>query len=185
MDFFSSWSNLGQVLVTGLAAYVGLVTLLRFSGKRTLTKLNAFDLVVTVALGSTLASVILPQDSALADGLLALAVLVGAQFAVAWLQVRAAGFRGLVKSQPALLFYRGEFLPEALQRERVASDEVLSAVRSSGIAQLDDIEAVVLETDGSMSVVQRASGPESRSSLAGVRGVPKHRPAAENDTRKT
>ena len=54
---FDSWAGLGRTLLVGPLAYVALVLLLRISGKRTLTKLNAFDLVVTVALGSTLATV--------------------------------------------------------------------------------------------------------------------------------
>ena len=68
--FFDSWTGLGRVLVVGTLAYVALVAVLRISGKRTLTKLNAFDLVVTVALGSTLATILLSNSVALADGFL-------------------------------------------------------------------------------------------------------------------
>ena len=56
---FDSWAGLGRVVLIGTLAYGALVLLLRISGKRTLSKLNAFDLVVTVALGSTLATVLL------------------------------------------------------------------------------------------------------------------------------
>ena len=51
--FFNSWNDLGRVLVLGVLGYVSLVLLLRVSGNRTLSKLNAFDFVVTIALGST------------------------------------------------------------------------------------------------------------------------------------
>ncbi|MCA9113241.1 MAG: hypothetical protein KDA52_25030, partial [Planctomycetaceae bacterium] len=63
---FSGWDSLVRTLVVGVLAYVALVILLRISGKRTLSKLNAFDLVVTVALGSTLATVLLNRNIALA-----------------------------------------------------------------------------------------------------------------------
>ena len=56
---FDDWGSLGRVLLVGTAAYVSLVAILRISGKRMLTKFNAFDFVVTVALGSTLATVLL------------------------------------------------------------------------------------------------------------------------------
>ena len=69
---FDSWAGLGRVLLVGTLAYVALVLLLRISGKRTLSKLNAFDLVVTVALGSTLATVLLSKTVALAEGVLAI-----------------------------------------------------------------------------------------------------------------
>ena len=74
--FFDSWTGLGRVLLVGTLAYVALVAILRISGKRTLTKLNAFDLVVTVVLGSTLATVLLSKDVALAEGDLAMVLLV-------------------------------------------------------------------------------------------------------------
>jgi uncharacterized membrane protein YcaP (DUF421 family) len=68
--FFSGWESLFRTLVVGVLAYVALVAFLRLSGNRTLSKMNAFDLVVTVSLGSTLATVLLTRDIALADGAL-------------------------------------------------------------------------------------------------------------------
>jgi uncharacterized membrane protein YcaP (DUF421 family) len=91
---FQSWTGLGRVLLVGTLAYAALVLLLRISGKRTLSKLNAFDLVVTVALGSTLATVLLSKSVALAEGVLALCLLVSLQYAIAWLSVRSSGFQG-------------------------------------------------------------------------------------------
>ena len=86
--FFSSWTSIARVLLVGVAAYAGLVLLLRVSGKRTLTKMNAFDLVVTVALGSTLATVLRTKSVALADGLAAFALLIFLQYGLTWLSVR-------------------------------------------------------------------------------------------------
>lgn len=60
--WFDTWSDLLRIVVVGSAAYVTLVLVLRFSGKRTLAKLNAFDLAVTIALGSALATVLLSSD---------------------------------------------------------------------------------------------------------------------------
>ena len=112
---FDTWSGLGRVLLVGTLAYAALVAILRISGKRTLTKLNAFDLVVTVALGSTLATVLLSQSVALAEGVLAMALLVLLQYAITWLSVRSPGFRGWVKSEPTLLVHRGRFLDGAMR----------------------------------------------------------------------
>lgn len=154
--FFDGWATVARTLVVGVLGYVALVTLLRLSGKRTLAKMNAFDLVVTVALGSSLASLLTSKDVALAQGVLAFATLIGLQYGVTWLAVRSATVRRYVKNEPTLLLYRGEMLASALQRERVTQEEVRSAVRSQGIAALQDVEAVVLETDGTFSVVSRA-----------------------------
>jgi uncharacterized membrane protein YcaP (DUF421 family) len=149
------------MLVVGVLAYVGLIALLRLSGKRTLSKMNAFDLVITVAFGSTLATVLLSSDVSLAEGLLALALLAGLQFIVAWSSVRSRRVSRLVKSEPRLLFHDGSFLGGAMRDERVTHREILQAMRDSGVASVEDVAAVVLETDGTLNVLQRREVGES------------------------
>lgn len=172
MNYFDSWASLGRTAMAGIAAYGVLILMLRLSGKRTLAKLNAFDLVVTVALGSTLASVLTSRTLPLADGLFALLLLVALQFSIAWLSARWAGLRRLVKSEPELLLHDGTYLDEALREARLTRDEVRSAVRQAGIADVDTVRAVVLETDGSISVIGPSGGDAIASSLADVRHVP-------------
>lgn len=76
---FGGWEGLVRTAVVGVCAYVALIVLLRASGKRTLSKMNAFDLIVTVALGSVMATVLLSKDTALAQGILAFALLISLQ----------------------------------------------------------------------------------------------------------
>ncbi|EPX58975.1 hypothetical protein D187_003352 [Cystobacter fuscus DSM 2262] len=176
--FFDNWQALGRVALVGVCAYVALVLMLRLSGNRTLSKLNAFDFVVTVALGSTLATVLLSKDVALAEGLLAFAVLIGLQFLVTWTSVRVSWVNHLVKSEPLLLFHQGRFLPRAMRRARVVEQEVLAVMREQGVARLDSVEAVVLETDGSLSVLRRPDKPPE--TLSNVRRPgPEERPHPE------
>jgi uncharacterized membrane protein YcaP (DUF421 family) len=150
--FFQEWSGLGRTLVVGGLAYIGLVVFLRLSGKRTLAKLNAFDLVVTVALGSTLSAILLQESVALAQGLFAFGTLIGLQYAVAFTSVRWPQFAKLVRSEPTLLAKDGTLLERAARRERVTGAEIESAVRAAGGETLNDASTVVLESDGSLSV---------------------------------
>lgn len=174
MELFSDWTAVARVVVFSILAYAGLVLVLRTSGKRTLSKLNIFDLVVSVALGSALASVILTRSVSLVEGLVAFAMLAGLQYAVNWLSYRWRPLRRLVKAEPRLLFYEGEFLDEALRKERVTEPEVRQAMRAQGHATAGGVGWVVLETDGSLSVgATTASG--DRSALADV--VTPERPA--------
>ncbi len=69
--------------------------------------------MVTVALGSTLATVLLSKDVALAEGLLALALLIFLQYAIAWASIRSEHFQRLVKAEPTLLLRDGRFLESA------------------------------------------------------------------------
>lgn len=166
--FFNGWSVLGRTLLIGVLAYVSLVFMLRVSGKRTLAKMNAFDLVVTVAIGSTLATIVLSKSVALAEGLLALALLIGMQFAISWSSTRMPWLRRIVTGEPRLLLRDGTMLDEALRDARMTREEVRAAVRSSGIGALGDVAAVVLETDGSFSVIAGQPGA-ALSSLDGVK----------------
>jgi uncharacterized membrane protein YcaP (DUF421 family) len=99
----------------GVLAYVSLIAFLRLPGKRTLSKMNAFDLVVMVALGSTLVTVLLNKDVSLAQGALAFALLIGMQFVVTWSNVHARWVRRLATEEPALLLHQENFLPVALR----------------------------------------------------------------------
>ena len=150
--FYDGWLGLIRVVVVGTCAYLALVLLLRVSGKRTLAKLNAFDFVVTVALGSTLATVLLSSTVALAEGVTALVLLVVLQYLVAWASVRSGRVERLVKSEPTLV-YRDGFLPAAMRRERVSEGELLQAARGQGHRDLSGVRAVVLETDGTLSLL--------------------------------
>jgi uncharacterized membrane protein YcaP (DUF421 family) len=157
--FFDSWSSLGRTALIGVLAYVSLVLLLRVSGKRTLSKMNAFDLIVTVALGSTLATVLLNKSVPLADGVLAFGLLIFLQFAITWLSVRSGKVSKLVKAQPTLLFYRGQIIHQAMHSERVTEDELIAALREQGIHNQAEVEAIVLETEGTLSIIKKGSEP--------------------------
>ncbi len=153
--FFEGPGPILRTVVVGILAYVAVVATLRISGKRTLAKLNAFDLIVTVALGSTLASTILSKSTPLLEGLAAFCTLVGVQWVVAWGSIRSEGFASLVRSEPTLLMRRDEVLAGALRKERVTRDELMTVVRQSGAHAPENVEAVILETDGSFSVIPR------------------------------
>lgn len=167
--FFESWSDIERTLIVGVVAYLGLVFFLRISGKRTLSKMDAFDFVITTALGSALAQVVLSKDVALLKGLFAFAVIIGLQVLVTLLSFRFRTIRQLVKSEPRLLFYKGDFLERALRKERVPKIEILNAVRSNGLCAIEEVEAVVLEADSSFSVIKRSDNVFD-SALADVRG---------------
>lgn len=153
--FFEGWTGPLRILVVGVLSYAALIALLRLTGKRTLSKLNAFDLVVTVALGSTLSTAILDKNTPLLDGLTAMALLVLLQFAVTWTMVRRPSLHRLIRADPVMLMAGGTLRRDTMRRERITDDEVLQAIRDSGGQTLDDADAVFLQSDGSMAVIAR------------------------------
>lgn len=153
--FFQGWPGIIRTVAVGILAYASLVAFLRVSGKRTLAKLNAFDLVVTVALGSTLASILLQESIALLEGAAALALLIFMQYLVTAVSVRWPSFAKLVRAEPALLVRDGRTCTATMQRERITEDETLSAIRAVGGHRIEEARTVILESDGTLSVSLR------------------------------
>jgi len=159
--FFDNGDDLLRVLVLGTLGYTWLLIIIRLTGKRTLAQLDAFDLIVSVALGSTLATVLLSTEVALAEGALALALLCVLQLVVALLTSRSRVARRRITARPTLLVRDGELLDQAMRSERISRDSVLQVVRSQGVGGLELVAAVVLETNGRLSVItceQQGSG---------------------------
>lgn len=151
--FFDSWESLIRTFLITILAYITMIILLRVSGKRTLSKMNAFDFVVTVGLGSSLATVALNKNVALIDGALVFFLLIILQLIITWLSVRIKAFKRIVTSQPTLLVYRGEVLQNNLKKERITLEEIFVGARSKGIDDIKNIDAVVLETTGDLTII--------------------------------
>ena len=164
--FFDDWHSLYRVAITTPLAFITLFLFLRISGKRTMAKLNAFDFVVTVALGSTMAYMMLGLVS-LTEGATVLCLLILLQFIFAWTARISKGVEKTINSVPRLLYYDGEFVTANLQREAVTKEEIFAAVRGSGIEHLSVVKAVVMEINGDLTVVKKSDG-SGESSLQGI-----------------
>ena len=160
---FDDLGSLAGIVVVGVLGYAALVVFLRVSGSRTLSKMNSFDFVVTIALGSTFAAVLVNENITLVDGLVALALLVGLQFLVTWTSVRALWVQHIITSRPILLLHQGTFIAASLRSARVTENDIRAAVRNSGEARLENVGAVILETDGSFSVIGTLSDDDNTS----------------------
>lgn len=153
--WFNSWDSIIRIICITPLAYIAIVILLRVSGKKTLSKMNAFDLVVTIALGSVLASVALYQDIPLADGVTAFIVFIGIQFLFSWMHVRFKSFRGYIASKPTLIFYKGNFDHSVMKKERLSIENIKSEARQKGYSTLDGIDVIILETTGDIAIIEK------------------------------
>jgi uncharacterized membrane protein YcaP (DUF421 family) len=168
--FFESLQGLWTILITSLIVYAAFIIWLRLFGKRTLSKWNAFDFIVTIALGSIMATVILSKDIVILEGILASFLLIFFQFVITFLSSHVKYFDKIVKAEPTLLYFRGEYGEDRMKKQRVTKSEILSAIRDSGIGSMEMVEAVVLETDGTFSVIQRSEVSGGESALKDVDG---------------
>ncbi|MBF0694680.1 MAG: DUF421 domain-containing protein [Flavobacterium sp.] len=150
---FDSWETLLRVFILTVSGYFLLLLMLRVAGKRTVSKMNEFDFIVSVAVGSLLASLILGKDKPLADGLLALFLLILFQFILSWVSVRNKKIRMMVTGTPRLLAFKGVLLENEMKLERITKDDILAAIRHKGLRNISDADAVVMESSGELSVM--------------------------------
>lgn len=94
--------------ILAASAYTGFLIILRVSGKRTLAKMNVFDFVFVVALGSMLADTILFPESTVTKGLTAMAVLILIQIVLSWIQTKSKSIEEFMNGQPTLLLFHGK-----------------------------------------------------------------------------
>lgn len=153
--WFDGWESILRIICITPVVFVATVLILRVSGKRTLSKMNAFDFVVTIALGSVIASIALNQNIPLANGVTVIILFIGLQFVLTWLSVRVKKVKNLITSGPSLIFYKGNFLNQAMKKERITVEEIYSAARQKGISNIDGIEMIILETTGDISIIEK------------------------------
>ena len=170
--FFDGWDGIVRVAVLAAVGYTALLVMLRVSRKRTLAQMNAYEFLYIVIVGELLAITVLDHEVSLAEGLTAVAVLIVIQVFISWLTTKSRAAERIINGEPTLLMRRGRFLPEAMKAQRVTEEDILSAVREEGVADLADVEAVVLETNGAFSVVHIGvrGGLSALQDVPGARG---------------
>ncbi|MFW5703549.1 MAG: DUF421 domain-containing protein [Patescibacteria group bacterium] len=173
--FIDTTDSIVRTIIIGTVTYIFLVFILRITGKRTLSKLNAFDFIITVALGSTVATILLSNEISLLEGLTALILLILLQLFITWVSVRVPWFRRLVTSKPVLVFQNGNYIEQHMKQARITKSEILQAARMQGIGSLEEVRAVVLETSGELSVLKTvATGRRSTMDPHGFTPVVPH-----------
>ena len=165
--FFKNWESLGHVALCAMIAFLALLLFIRISGKRTLAKLNAFDFVVSVSLGSTMSSMMLLKTT-ISEGAVALIIIILFQYFLAFLSKKSNILEKAINSTPSLLFYNGKFLKQNMARELITEEEIYSEVRQFRLQNMDDVWAVVLELNGEMSVIKKSDPFSGKNSLEDI-----------------
>lgn len=153
--FYNNTESLWRILISAPLIYIFIIINIKLMGKRSTSQLNSFDWLVTVAMGSIVASVVMQKDTSLLSGILAIFTMMGLQYIITKLMFKFPFWKKMVRSRPRLLLLNGEYLLPNMKKERIVKSEILAAVREKGFADLKDVYAVVLETDASLSVIQK------------------------------
>jgi uncharacterized membrane protein YcaP (DUF421 family) len=142
-----------EIVLRTAAVYLALLLGLRLAGKREIGQMTVFDLVVLLLIANAVQNSMVGPDNSLTGGLIAAAVLILINSAVAALRLRSARVRRLVEGTPTVLVLHGNVIEEHLRREGIDEEILEAAIREHGVADLGAVEMAVLETDGTISIV--------------------------------
>ena len=143
-----------EKLVRTVVVYIFLLVGLRLAGKREMSQLNSFDLVVLLLLSNTVQNAIIGNDNSMIGGLFGAAVLL----LVNSLLVRTLyryGKLDALEGRPNVLMRNGRIVRQNLERELITVAELAAAARRQGIESLAHVNECRLETGGALSFVQR------------------------------
>ncbi len=153
--YWNGWEPIIRILIVGSLTYTGIVLILRVSGKRTLASMNAFDFIVTVAMGAVFGRVLTAKSVSVSEAITAFLLLVVLQLIFSFLETRSRTFHKLITNKPTLMYYNGQYYEQNMQKERVVKSDLLGQVRKKSIGSINDVEVIILETDGSFSVIKK------------------------------
>ncbi len=169
--FYDGAGGLIRTIFSAAFLYVAVICAVRLFGKRSTSQMNNFDWIVTVAIGSLMASGVLLSNVTVLESGAAIYVLLALQWALTKVMLNSDVATKVVKSEPTLLVHRGEIIAEAMKQERMTEAEIHAAVRGAGISRIQDVQWVILETNSSLSVIPVTAPTDDPNMLEHVAGT--------------
>lgn len=163
MDWFTMpVSVIPKVLLSVTGIYIAVILFTRLAGLRSFSKISSFDFAMTVAVGSLMATTILSKDPPLFQAIIALGGLYALQMIIAFLRTKGYKFIAIVDNKPLLLMDKQGIIEENLQQAHVTHNDLLEKLREANVIHFSQVEAVIFETTGDISVLSRAPEPTDR-----------------------
>lgn len=150
-----------EIVVRATVVFFLLWLLLRALGKRELSEMTAFELILLVTIGDIVQQAITEEDMSVTGGMLAAGTIMFWVLAFSYLSFRVRRAGPVIEGIPVVVVRDGELVHEALHLERIGSAEVMGAAREQGIRELREIQVGILEGDGRFSFLRAPGGEAS------------------------
>jgi uncharacterized membrane protein YcaP (DUF421 family) len=145
-----------DIVLRGIVVFVFLFVLVRVMGRRELSSLEPFDLILLIILGDAVQQGLTQDDYSLTGAMLAVGTIATLQVATSWLNFRVPRLRPILDGEPIVIVQDGRPIERNLRRERLTHDDLAEAARTQGIAKLDDVAWAVMETSGTISFIKKS-----------------------------
>jgi uncharacterized membrane protein YcaP (DUF421 family) len=144
-----------DIVFRAIALYVFVVFIMRVIGRRELSSMTPFDLVLLIILGDAIQQGLTQDDYSVTGAVLAIATIASLQVLTSYLSFKSRRARKIFEGEPIVLVERGALVDRNLKRERMTPDEVAEEMRQQQISSIDDVEWGILEANGSISFIKK------------------------------
>lgn len=145
-----------DIVLRGIVVFFALYVLMRVIGRRELSKLEPFDLILLIILGDAVQQGLTQDDYSLTGSMLAIVTIAVLQIAVSFVNFRFPRLRPMLNGEPIVVVQDGKPIERNLRRERLTLDDLAESARLQGIGSLDDVAWGVLETSGAISFIKKS-----------------------------
>src|SRR3954470_1166858 len=144
-----------DIVLRGVFVFVFLYVLMRMIGRRELSSLQPFDLILLIVLGDALQQGLTQDDYSLTGAVLVVGTIAVLQISVSWITFRFPRTRPIFEGEPLIIVEDGKPIQRNLNRERLTVEELAEAARLQQIAHIADVQWAILETSGKISFIQK------------------------------
>jgi uncharacterized membrane protein YcaP (DUF421 family) len=145
-----------ELVLRSAIVYAFLIGLLRLTGKRQIGQLAPFDLVLLLVLSNAVQNSMNGGDNSLVGGLVSAATLVALNYAIGYATFRSKRLEGLIEGRPQVIVHNGRIFEDVMRHAKLTHHELTAALRRAGCSSTEDVQAAVLENNGSISVITRS-----------------------------
>ncbi|MGO1580205.1 MAG: DUF421 domain-containing protein [Peptoniphilaceae bacterium] len=146
-----------RIAISGAIFYILLIVIMNLFGKRSMSNLSMYDYVTTLAMGSIVSSAIILKEVTIFNGLIGILILLLLQFIVTYISSYYPNLFNILNPNPSLLYLDGKFIEKNIRKNRITKNEIMAAIRMQGQTTSDNISAVILEANGTLSVIKDIS----------------------------
>ena len=144
-----------DIVFRGIFVFVFLYVLMRMIGRRELSSLEPFDLILLIVLGDAVQQGLTQDDYSLTGAFLAIGTIAVLQLVVSYANFRFPKLRPVLDGEPIVVVQDGKPIEKNLRRERVTIEDLAAAARKQSIAKIDDVQWAVMETSGAISFIKK------------------------------
>ena len=144
-----------DIVLRAIVVFIFLMVLVRVIGRRELSSLQPFDLILLIILGDALQQGLTQDDYSVTGAILIVGTFAVLQVLLSWTSFRFPGLRPVLEGEPLIVVEDGKPIERNLRRERLTLDELMEAARLHEIGSLDEVRWAVLERNGELSFIKR------------------------------